>query len=191
MSFTRPLALLVPGFRSIHCHASWYRDNTPSIDQAASTAARADWSIAIDGGFVRGVGRGELRNFEILTGRLASPHSKPYVFAWVGSQATGAAERVSILVRARTGSMSPKLSMVTDGANNTLSIRQAPGFEEVLGRIDYRPLNGICPATAPPNSLISVPHVVRRRHFSRLSSESESASWSAPGNAQAETTAGA
>jgi hypothetical protein len=54
-----------------------------------------------------------------------------------------------------------------------------------------RPLNGICPATAPPNSLIFVPHVVRRRHFSRLSSGSESASWSAPCNAQAETTAGA
>jgi hypothetical protein len=101
---------------------------SPSIDQAASTAARAGWSIAIDGGFVRGVGRGELRNFEILTGRLASPHSKPYVFAWVGSQSTGAAERVSTLVRARTGSMSPKLCMVTDGANNTLSIRQALPF---------------------------------------------------------------
>src|ERR1700738_1628234 len=84
--------------------------------------------IAIDGGFVRGVGRGELRNFEILTGRLASRSTKPYVFAWVGSQATGATERVSTLVRARTGHKAPKLCMVTDGANNTLSIRQGLPF---------------------------------------------------------------
>jgi hypothetical protein len=101
---------------------------SPSVDQAASAAVPADWTIAIDGGFVRGVGQGELRNFEILTGRLASRSTKPYVFAWVGSQATGAAERVSTLVRARTGHKAPKLCMVTDGANNTLSIRQGLPF---------------------------------------------------------------
>jgi hypothetical protein len=101
---------------------------SPSIDRAASTDARADWTIAIDGGFVRGVGQGELRNFEILTGRLASPSTRPYAFAWVGSQATGAAERVSTLMRARTGHKAPKLCIVTDGANNTLSIRQGLPF---------------------------------------------------------------
>jgi hypothetical protein len=101
---------------------------SPSADQAASAAVPADWTIAIDGGFVRGVGQGELSNFEILTGRLASRGTKPYVFAWVGSQATGAAERVSTLVKARTGQKAPKLCMVTDGANNTLSIRQGLPF---------------------------------------------------------------
>ena len=42
--------------------------------------APADWTIAIDGGFVRGVSQGELRNFEILTGRLVAANTKPYVF---------------------------------------------------------------------------------------------------------------
>jgi len=101
---------------------------SPSVDPVASKAAPADWTIAIDGGFVRGVGQGEMRNFEILTGRLASRSTKPYVFAWVGSQAAGAAERVSTLVRARTGYKAPKLCMVTDGANNTLTIRQGLPF---------------------------------------------------------------
>lgn len=101
---------------------------SPPIVPVASTGARTDWTIAIDGGFVRGVGQGDQRNFEILTGRLAAPKKKPYVFAWVGSQANGAAERVSTLVRARTGHPAPKLVIVTDGANNTLSIRQGLPF---------------------------------------------------------------
>jgi hypothetical protein len=101
---------------------------SPSINPVASTRAAVDWTIAIDGGFVRGVGQGELRNFEILTGRLAAANTKPYVFAWVGSLANGAAERISSLVRARTGHQGPKLCMVTDGANNTLSIRQRLPF---------------------------------------------------------------
>lgn len=101
---------------------------SPSIDPVASKAPKVDWSIAIDGGFVRGVGQGEQRNFEILTGRLAAPNTNPYVFAWVGSQSTGAAKRVSTLVRARTGHHAPNLVIVTDGANNTLSIREGLPF---------------------------------------------------------------
>jgi hypothetical protein len=45
--------------------------------------ARTPWTLAIDGGFVRGVGKGKLRNFGLLTGRLVAPGLKPYVFAWV------------------------------------------------------------------------------------------------------------
>jgi hypothetical protein len=101
---------------------------SPPIDPVASTEAPAGWTIAIDGGFVRGIGRGEFKNFEILTGRLSSANTKPYVFAWVGSLTNGAAERVSNLVKARTGQQAPILCMVTDGANNTLSIRQALTF---------------------------------------------------------------
>ena len=48
--------------------------------------ARTRWTLAIDGGFVRGVGKGELPNFGLLTGRLVAPGLKPYVFAWVGSE---------------------------------------------------------------------------------------------------------
>jgi hypothetical protein len=101
---------------------------SPSIDPVVSKKDPADWTIAIDGGFVRGIGQGELRNFEILTGRLATANTKPYVFAWVGSLAKGGADRISTLVRARTGHQEPKLCMVTDGANNTLSIRQGLPF---------------------------------------------------------------
>jgi hypothetical protein len=98
---------------------------SPSIDPVGAREAPTDWTISIDGGFVRGIGQGEFKNFEILTGRLSSPNAKPYVFAWVGSLANGAAERVSNLVKARTGQEAANLCIVTDGANNTLSIRQA------------------------------------------------------------------
>jgi hypothetical protein len=101
---------------------------SPSIDQAASAAVPADWTIAIDGGFVSCVGQGELSNFEILTLKTCVRQHKTLCFCLGRSQATGAAERVSTLVRARTGHKAPKLRMVTDGANNTLSIRQGLPF---------------------------------------------------------------
>jgi hypothetical protein len=100
----------------------------PSVDRTATTNRPIDWTAAIDGGFVRGVGQGELRTFEILTGRLRAPGKKPYVFAWVGSQIIGAADRVSALVKARTGTEAPNLCIVTDGANNTQSLRQGLAF---------------------------------------------------------------
>lgn len=101
---------------------------SPSIDPVGAREAPSDWTISIDGGFVRGIGQGEFKNFEILTGRLSSPNAKPYVFVWVGSLANGAAERVSNLVKARTGQEAANLCIVTDGANNTLSIRRALSF---------------------------------------------------------------
>ncbi len=92
-----------------------------------TTKTPAQWTLAIDGGFVRGVGKGELRNFGLLTGRLASPGIKPYVFAWVGSEASSAADRVTQLVRARAGE-NPELCVITDGANNIRTLHRALPF---------------------------------------------------------------
>lgn len=92
-----------------------------------TTKTPMPWTLTIDGGFVRGVGKGELRNFGLLTGRLAAPGLKPYVFAWVGSEASRAADRVTNLVRARAGEQ-PKLCVITDGANNIRSIHRALPF---------------------------------------------------------------
>ncbi|MEO8925469.1 MAG: ISKra4 family transposase [Caldimonas sp.] len=86
------------------------------------------WTLAIDGGFVRGVGKGEPKNFELLTGRLAAPGHKPYVFAWCGSQVGDIADRVATMVRARTRRRAPKLRVITDGANNTQSIPRGLPF---------------------------------------------------------------
>ena len=85
-------------------------------------------TLAIDGGFVRGIGKGEPKNFELLTGRLAAPGHKPYVFAWVGSQAGDIADRVATMVRARTRRQAPRLRVITDGANNMQSIPQGLPF---------------------------------------------------------------
>ena len=93
-----------------------------------SAIAPALWTLAIDGGFVRGIGKGEPKNFELLTGRLAAPGQKPYVFAWVGNQAGDIADRVATMVRARTRRQAPRLRVVTDGANNMLSIPQGLPF---------------------------------------------------------------
>lgn len=91
--------------------------------------AAALWTLAIDGGFVRGIGKGELRNFEVMTGRLAIPGMKPYVFAWIGSQTDDVADRVTTLIRAKTGVQVPNLQVITDGANNTTSIARALPFK--------------------------------------------------------------
>lgn len=84
----------------------------------------AEWTLAIDGGFVRGRGteRSTTRNFEILTGRLAAPGCKPYVFAWVRGEVSSTSTRVADLVKAHTGSQKPKLCVITDGANGLQSI---------------------------------------------------------------------
>ena len=93
-----------------------------------STTAAASWTLAVDGGFVRGIGKGEFKNFELLTGRLAAPGRKPYVFAWVGSETGDVADRVATMVRARTRRNAPQLRIITDGANNVQSIAQGLPF---------------------------------------------------------------
>jgi len=60
----------------------------PSSEVVSMTKAKAEFTLAIDGGFVRGKGKADSRNFEMLTGRISTPDAKPYVFAWVRSEVT-------------------------------------------------------------------------------------------------------
>jgi len=86
-----------------------------------------EWTLAIDGGFVRGRGQAEIRSFEILTGRLAAPGEKPRVFACVRSELPDVAERLACLVGTLSGTSHPRLSVITDGAKGIQSIyRQLP-----------------------------------------------------------------
>ena len=92
-----------------------------------TTNASTHWALAIDGGFVSGIGKGAPKHFGLLTGRLAAPGHKPYVFAWVSNEGDSTA-RVTTLVRGRTGCENLRLSVITDGAKNTQSIPQALPF---------------------------------------------------------------
>ena len=86
-----------------------------------------EWTLAIDGGFVRGRAKAEIRSFEILTGRLAAPGEKPRVFACVRSELPDVAQRLTSLVQTHGGTSHPRLSVITDGANGIQSIyRQLP-----------------------------------------------------------------
>ena len=100
-----------------------------AIELAPGEALSPDteWSIAIDGGFVRG--REEVRpaSFEILTGRLAASGVKPRVFACVRSEVPSIADRFSSLLQTCAGTTSPKVCVITDGGNGVQSIhRQLP-----------------------------------------------------------------
>ncbi|KRB83465.1 ISKra4 family transposase [Noviherbaspirillum sp. Root189] len=86
-----------------------------------------EWSIAIDGGFVRGRDEARPASFEILTGRLSAPGMKPRVFACVRGEVDSIAERLASLLQTCSGSPAPKVCMITDGANGVQSIhRQLP-----------------------------------------------------------------
>lgn len=85
-------------------------------------------TLAVDGGFVKGIGKGDLKNFGVLTGRLVAPGQKPYVLAWVGTESREVADRVATMVRARTRRSAPKLRVITDGANNVQSIARSLPF---------------------------------------------------------------
>jgi hypothetical protein len=100
----------------------------PSAPLSGATTP-VQWTLAIDGGFIRGIGKkGEQRNFEILTGRLAAPDHKPFVFACVSGQTDDVADRMATMVRARARRKAPKLRVFTDGANNLQTIAQALPF---------------------------------------------------------------
>ena len=79
------------------------------------------------GGFVRGIGKVELRSFGLLSGRLAASGGQPQVFAWVGSEPKDVADRVASLVRA-IGGTKPQLRVITGGANNIRKVRRALPF---------------------------------------------------------------
>jgi hypothetical protein len=94
---------------------------------AQPRSATTEWTLAIDGGFVRGRAKAEIRSFEILTGRLAAPGEKPRVFACVRSELPDVALRLTSIVQTHSGTSHPRLSVITDGANAIQNIyRQLP-----------------------------------------------------------------
>ena len=97
------------------------------LPSAQPRSPTTEWTLAIDGGFVRGRGKAEIRSFEILTGRLAAPGEKPRVFACVRSELPDVAQRLTSLVQTHSGTSHPRLSVITDGANGIQNIyRQLP-----------------------------------------------------------------
>src|ERR1700688_3747576 len=95
-----------------------------SLELASSDAGDSEtqWTLAIDGGFVRGNRKAECSSFEFLTGRLATKGRTPHVFAFVRNELPEAVERLATLVRSVTGCIDPKLSLIADGANGLQAI---------------------------------------------------------------------
>ena len=79
------------------------------VERAASNRTDSDtqWTLVIDGGFVRGNRKAECSSFEVLTGHLATAGRTPHVFALVRNELQNAAERLATLVRSVTGSTHP------------------------------------------------------------------------------------
>lgn len=97
------------------------------LASAQPRSRKTEWTLAINGGFVRGRGKTEIRSFEILTGRLAAPGEKLRVFACVRSELPDVTERLASLVQTHSGASQPRLSVITDGANGIQNIyRQLP-----------------------------------------------------------------
>ncbi len=91
------------------------------------TDTDAEWTLAIDGGFVRGRSKSECSSFEVLTGRLAAKGHKLRAFAFVRNELPDVAKRVTTFVQSITGNISPRISFITDGANGLQAIaRQLP-----------------------------------------------------------------
>ena len=95
-----------------------------TVQPAACRATKEDteWTLTIDGGFVRGRRKSECSSFEILTGRLSAKDQTSRVFAFVRNRLPDIAERLATLVKATSGSDRPRLSVITDGANGLQSI---------------------------------------------------------------------
>lgn len=103
-----------------HCPAA-----TP---EPGSVKTPAEVVLAIDGGFVRSQSVAETRNFEILTGRIACPGEKPYVFAWVRSEGGPMQERLMAVLRTKTTAPTPEVTVITDGGNGVQHLhRLLPG----------------------------------------------------------------
>jgi hypothetical protein len=93
-----------------------------SIASSDAGDSETQWTLAIDGGFVRGNRKAECSSFEFLTGRLATKGRTPHVFAFVRNELPEAVERLATLVRSVTGCIDPKLSLIADGANGLQAI---------------------------------------------------------------------
>lgn len=103
-----------------HCPAT-----TP---EPRSVKTPTEVTLAIDGGFVRSQRAADTRNFEVLTGRLAYPGERPYVFAWVRSEGGPMQERLAAVLRTKTAAPTPEVTVITDGGNGVQHLhRLLPG----------------------------------------------------------------
>ena len=95
-----------------------------SVPPAACRAQKEEreWTLTIDGGFVRGRRKSECSSFEVLRGRLGARDQASSVFVFVRNRLPDIMDRLTTLVKTTTGSDQPKLSVVTDGANGLQSI---------------------------------------------------------------------
>lgn len=90
--------------------------------------AQGETTLSIDGGFVRSQAAAAPRNFEILTGRIARPGERPYVFAWVRSEATSMQEQLTGVLRVKNSTQMPRVAVITDGGNGVQHLqRLLPG----------------------------------------------------------------
>ena len=119
MKVIQSQVLQQPGIKLVYLRCGVDPTELPGAQPRNPTT---EWTLAIDGGFVRGRGKAETRSFEILTGRLAAPGEKPRVFACVRSELPDLAERLACLVETHSGTSHPRLSVITDGANGIQSI---------------------------------------------------------------------
>lgn len=87
-----------------------------------------EWTLTIDGGFVRGRRKSECSSIEVLTGRLTAKDQASHVFAFVRNKLPDTAERLTAFVRAASGTDRPRLSVITDGAN---------GLQSIAGRLPF------------------------------------------------------
>ncbi|MGF6786945.1 hypothetical protein OKW27_001258 [Paraburkholderia sp. 35.1] len=77
-----------------------------AVQPAACRAPKeeTEWTLSIDGGFVRGRRKSECSSFGVLTGRLSAKGQTSRVFAFVRKRLRDIVDRLTTLVKATTGS---------------------------------------------------------------------------------------
>jgi hypothetical protein len=94
----------------------------------------AQWTLAIDGGFVRGRRKSECSSFEVLTGRLAAKDHRPQAFAFVRKELPDAVDRLTQLVRSITSNDRPKRSVIADGSY---------GLQTIASQLPFTPKSAL------------------------------------------------
>ncbi|KAA0997688.1 hypothetical protein FVF58_48120 [Paraburkholderia panacisoli] len=96
--------------------------------QTTSFDYDTEWTLTIDGGVVRGRRQSECSSFDLLTGPLFAKGQMSRTFAFVRNELPDIAARLPSLDEAATGSCSPRLCVIADGANGLQSIAQSLPF---------------------------------------------------------------
>jgi len=87
---------------------------------------KAELAVAIDGGFVRATrAKQGTHNFEVMTGRVAQANSKPYVFAWVGSEVPSPSTRLTELLGVSATVSTPTIAVITDGGSSVQNLHRS------------------------------------------------------------------